>query len=108
MTFIIAGNTSLFSSDKDAFSFSDIIDLFRSEESAMYCKLVLQESEYVRYIKFSDSFIKASVCGDDIEDRLKEYTNEIIGEGINFYDNLELIESELKNITWIISTLQIL
>lgn len=86
----------LLSSDKATFSFSDLINLFRSEESAMYCKLVLQESEYVRYIKFSDSFIKASVCGADIEDNLKEYTDEIIGEGINFYDNLELIESELK------------
>lgn len=86
----------LLSSDKAALSFSDLINLFRSEESAMYCKLVLQESEYVRYIKFSDSFIKADVCGADIEDRLKEYTDEIIGEGINFYDNLELIESELK------------
>lgn len=86
----------LLSSDKTAFSFSDLINLFRSEESAMYCKLVLQESEYVRYIKFSDSFAKASICGADIEDRLKEYTDEIIGEGINFYDNLELIGSELK------------
>ncbi|MDD4591410.1 MAG: DNA-directed RNA polymerase subunit alpha C-terminal domain-containing protein [Parabacteroides sp.] len=86
----------LLSSDKATFSFSDLINLFRSEESAMYCKLVLQESEYVRYLKFSDSFIKASVCDADIEDRLKEYTDEIIGEGINFYDNLELIESELK------------
>lgn len=91
---LIAG--ILFSSDKAAFSFSDLINLFRSEETAMYCKLVLQESEYVRYLKFSDSFIKTSVCGADIEGRLKEYTDEIIGEGINFYDNLELIESELK------------
>jgi DNA repair protein RadC len=86
----------LLSSDKTAFSFSDLINLFRSEESAMYCKLVLQKSEYVRYIKFSDSFIKADVWDADLEERLKEYTDEIIGEGINFYDNLELIESELK------------
>ena len=86
----------LLSSDRAAFSFSNLINLFCSEESAMYCKLVLQESEYVRYIKFSDSFVKASVCGADIKDRLKKYTDEIIGEGINFYDNLELIESELK------------
>jgi len=90
---LIAG--ILFSSDKVAFSYSDLINLFCSEDSAMYCKLVLQESEYVRYLKFSDSFIKASVCGADIEDRLKEYIDEIIGKGINFYDNLELIESEL-------------
>lgn len=86
----------LLSSNKATFSFTDLINLFRSEESAMYCKLVLQESEYVRYIKFSDSFIKTSICGTDIEDKLKEYTDEIIGEGINFYDNLQLIESELK------------
>jgi len=86
----------LLSSNKTAFSFSDLMNIFPSEESAVYCKLVLQESEYVRYLKFSDSFIKASVCGADIEERLKEYTEEIIGEGLNFYDNLELIESELK------------
>lgn len=83
-------------SDNASFPFSALENLFRSEESAMYCKLVLQKSEYVRYFKFSDSFIKDSVCGADIEDRLKEFTNEIIGDGINLYDNLELIESELK------------
>ncbi|HQK35430.1 MAG TPA: DNA-directed RNA polymerase subunit alpha C-terminal domain-containing protein, partial [Spirochaetales bacterium] len=86
----------LLSSNKAAFSTSDLINLFTSEELAMYCKLILQESEYVRYFKFSDKFIKATVCGDSIEDRLKEYAEEIIGEGINFYDNLELIEYELK------------
>ncbi len=86
----------LLSSSKVSFSFLDLTNLFHSEESAMYCKLILQESKYVRYLKFSNSFIKASVCGTDIEGRLKEYTDEIIGEGINFYDNLELIESELK------------
>ncbi|MFZ2538738.1 MAG: DNA-directed RNA polymerase subunit alpha C-terminal domain-containing protein, partial [Oscillospiraceae bacterium] len=90
---LVAG--TLLSSDKAAFTFSDLMKLFSTGESAMYCKLVLQESDYVHYLKFSDSFINIAVCGSDIEDRLKEYTEEIIGDGINFYDNLELIESEL-------------
>jgi hypothetical protein len=91
---LIAG--VLLSSDKDSFTFSDLTKLFRSEESAMYCKLVLQESENLRYIKFSDKFIRRSASDGEIEKRVKEYIDEVIGEGINFYDNLELIDSELK------------
>jgi hypothetical protein len=91
---LVAG--TLLSSDKAAFTFSDLMKLFSTEELAMYCKLVLKESDYVHYLKFSDSFINIAVCGSDIEEKLKEYTEEIIGKGINFYDNLELIESELK------------
>jgi DNA-binding CsgD family transcriptional regulator len=86
----------LFSSDKAFFSFSDLAKLFPSEESAMCCKLVLQESDYVHYLKFCDGFINATVCGRDVEYKLKEFIEEIIGEGTNFYDNLDLIESELK------------
>jgi hypothetical protein len=86
----------LLSTDKKTFHFSDLIDLFHSEELATYCKLVLQESSYVRYFKFLDSFIKHSVCGSEPELRLKRFASEIIGEGVNFYDNLELIEAELK------------
>lgn len=91
---LVAG--SMLSSDKAAFTFSNLMKLFSTEESAMYCKLVLQESDYVHYLNFSDSFINIAVCGSAIEDKLKEFTEEVIGEGINFYDNLELIESELK------------
>lgn len=91
---LIAG--VLFSTDKDTFSFADIVKLFSSEKLAMCCKLVLQESKYVYYFRFSDSFIKTSVCGDDIMERLEKFTKVVIGEGLNFYDNLELIESELK------------
>lgn len=87
---------SLLSSDKAVFSFSSLMKLFSTEESAKYCKLVLQESEYIHYLKFCDSFINTAVCGTDIEGKLKEFAEEIIGEGINFFDNLELIESELK------------
>ena len=87
---------SMFSSDKVVFSFSSLMKLFSTEESAKYCKLVLQESEYIHYLKFCDSFINTAVCGTDIEVKLKEFTEETIGEGINFFDNLELIKSELK------------
>lgn len=94
---LVAG--TLLSSDKAIFNFSDLMKLFSNEESTMYCKLVLQESDNIHYLKFSDSFINIAVCGTDIEDKLKKFTEEIIGEGINFFDNLELIESELKKHT---------
>jgi DNA-binding CsgD family transcriptional regulator len=91
---LVAG--ALLSSDKAVFPFSSLINLFGSEEAAAYCKLVLQESEYVHYLKFSDSFIKVSVCGADLEDRLKEYADEIVGEGVNFYGNLKSVKSKLR------------
>lgn len=87
----------LLASDKSIFSFTDLTNLFRSEELAAYCKLVLQQSEYVRYFKFSDSFVKTEICGHNVDERLEEFVSDIIGKGINFYDNLELIESELIN-----------
>lgn len=89
---------ALISSEKVIVSFSDLVSLFRSETLAKYCKLALQESEHVQYFKFSDSFIYTDVCGADIESRLKKCLEEIIDKGINFYDNLELIESEVNKL----------
>ena len=91
---LVAG--MLLSTNHTSFHFSDLVDLFCSEEAATYCKFVLQESSYVCYFKFSDSFVKYSACGLDAEHRLKTIIGEVIGEGINFYDNLEVIEYELK------------
>jgi len=79
-----------------AFSFSALQQIFPAEQAALCCKLVLKESDYVRYLKFSDKFICADNCPEDIDQKLKDFSDEIIGEGTNFYDNLELIESELQ------------
>jgi len=51
---LVAG--MLLSTDKSMFSVSDLICLFGSEETAVQCSLVLQESAYVRYHKISNSF----------------------------------------------------
>ncbi|MFA5637928.1 MAG: DNA-directed RNA polymerase subunit alpha C-terminal domain-containing protein [Anaerovoracaceae bacterium] len=82
--------------NEDKFTFSELVDLFGSAEYATYCKMALQESEYVVYLKFSDSFFRRSICNEDIEKKLKRLLIDIIGNGLNFYDSLELIESELK------------
>lgn len=92
---LVAG--MLLSTDRTFFYFADLVDLFHSEELATLCKLVLQESSFLRYFKFSDGFVRSSACDADVDDRLNAFAEEVIGEsGINYYDNLELIESELK------------
>jgi DNA-binding CsgD family transcriptional regulator len=91
---LVAG--ALLSVDKNAFSYFALQQMFSAEQTAMCCKFVLQESSYVRYFKFSDKFIRTNNYSENIDQKLKEYTDEIIGEGINFYDSLELIEAELQ------------
>lgn len=92
---LIAG--MLFSANKTyAFSLSALLQIFPTEQAAMCCSLVFQESDYVRYFKFSDKYVRSDICPDNVDQRLREYADEIIGEGTNFYVNLELIESELQ------------
>ena len=88
----------LFSIKGLMFTYSDLEDFFHSNEAAIICKLVLRESStsYVHYLKYSDKFVKQAESGNDVEFRLSKFATVVIGDGINYYDNLETIEKELE------------
>lgn len=81
--------------DRTNFTFSDMQLFFNNDLDAELCRFVLQESDEVVYLNFADKFIRRSACPDNLDMALQMYTADIIGDGLNFYDNLERIESQL-------------
>lgn len=88
--------SAMLSSNKAAFSFSDINKFFDDEGIALCYKLVLLKSDYIHYFDFAEKYISSEQCKNEINIKLSNIIKNVIGEGINFYDNLEVIESELK------------
>jgi len=91
---IIAG--ILFTRFNNSFLFINMVDFVNDEKVAQYCKLALMDSEYALHFNFSDKYIRADVCPTNITQRLSSLTQEVIGEGVNFYDKLDFLESELE------------
>ncbi|MCL2111271.1 MAG: hypothetical protein FWH32_03270 [Clostridiales bacterium] len=90
---LIAG--ALFQAQNNIFAFSDLVKLFNNEEISLCYKLVQQESSYAIYFKYSDKFVCSSIYPSDAQQTFTDFAYEIVGEGFNFSENLELIESEL-------------
>jgi len=90
---MIAG--MLFSLNNNAFTYINLHTIFLDEQLALLCKLALLESEYAIHFVFSDKFVRADICPYDIAQVLREFVHESIDEGLNFYDSLEFLESEL-------------
>lgn len=86
----------LLSPDKSSFSFQDILSLFSDPLYAKCCKFVLMESDEVIHLKFSDKFIRKTHLPDNFDTALQQFAHDAIGDGINFYDNLENIESSMS------------
>lgn len=81
--------------DKSSFSFSDIETLFENSLYAECCKFILKESDEVVYLNFSDKFVRKELCPKNFYVELQRFIHDVIGEGLNYYDNLESIESQL-------------
>ena len=82
----------LFDENGGVFSKDDISYLFEDADVANVCFNILSESSY--YIPFLGKIYDE--LPNDWEKILKEITNEIVGVGVNFYDNLEIIEDKLQ------------
>lgn len=86
---------AIFNKKNDFLYIEDLNNLFNDLKLADICKHVLMESKEVQYLSFSDKFVRRSICPNDLEKSLYEFTIDTIGDGFNFYDNLEKIESVL-------------
>ena len=82
----------LFDENNGVFSKDDITHLFEDMDIANVCFNILAESSY--YIPFLGKIYND--LPNDWEKSLKEIMDEIVGVGVNFYDNLELIEDKLQ------------
>jgi hypothetical protein len=81
--------------NQKAFESDEVQLLFENTDIATCCLFVLRESPQYCFLKFSDKFADTSCCPKDIEQKLHLFADEVIGDGLNFYDNLEHIEEEL-------------
>ena len=79
-------STKLFNENNGVFSKDDITHLFEDVDIANVCFNILAESSY--YIPFLGKIYND--LPNDWEKSLKEIMDEIVGVGVNFYDNLEL------------------
>jgi hypothetical protein len=86
---------TLVNSNMNSFSYEDLQTFFEYDEMAACCRHVLINSDYLIYFKFSDKFALKSQCPADVLKNLSDFAHDIIGEGLNFYDHLELIEEAL-------------
>ncbi|MHC1717218.1 MAG: sigma factor-like helix-turn-helix DNA-binding protein [Acidaminococcaceae bacterium] len=85
----------LLKNSNNCFSSVDLKRLFSDQTTADCCKYVLVEFVKVPYLSFCDKFISETLCPENLDSVLQRFANSFIGNGINFYDNLEYIEDEL-------------
>ena len=80
---------------KKALSYELLAEKFAEETFAAYCKLILKESDCVIYFKFANKFVYSNIGFKEVGEQLMFLVEDVVGDGINFYDHLELIEEEL-------------
>lgn len=93
---LIAG--ALLKKGSCSFSTFDIKEKFTGRAAAIV-QFVLLHCDYVQYFKFCGKYVLSSCCPKDLNDIFNRIATDVIGDGINFYDNLEQIEKKLKKNT---------
>jgi len=86
----------LLSSYNNTFKYSQLQNIFSDDQTAQLCRLVLLESDNVKYFSFSKKFIRADICPSNIDQLLFIILKNVIGNGLNIHDYQELIKSEFK------------
>lgn len=84
----------LFHSYNGVFSIADLHTYFNSSEMANGCFYTLHDKETYTYWPCNEKFYLS--LPENWKTRLQEITEEIIGDGVNYFDNLEIIEEKLK------------
>ena len=66
------------------------------EKRTAFCKLALQNTDYVKYLKFADIYVRTRQTTEEIDAELEDITQKVIGEGGNYLDAMDRIEQEFK------------
>ncbi len=93
---LVAG--AILSADGVAFPVSALEGFFRDKGLAECCTLILRSSKYLRCLEFCGKFARTTVYRQNMETEVHELLARIIGNGINFYDNLDVLQSELAKL----------
>lgn len=89
---------SLLIKNKGCFTSANCNELFNEELSAVFA-LVLSYSSNLKYLPYCDKYMGIDNISSTLEEKLSRMAEEIIGDGTNFYDSIEVIETSLTAIT---------
>jgi len=82
-------------SKREVFNSIQLKEILQCDTLVEICKYILRRSPEYIYVEYSDKFVTKTLCAEDFEISLSNFIESVIGEGLNFYNNLELIEDEL-------------
>lgn len=77
-------------------SIEDVESIFNDENLSYACISALKECEEFTYVPFAEKFYKG--LPNNWKQGLKMLEEDLVGEGMDFYANLEIIEDELARI----------
>ncbi len=76
---------------------ADIKAKFNEQNQIDVISFVLKNSEFVVYFSFADKYVLSIVVPENWERRLSKIAVEIIGDSINYYDSLDVIDEQLSH-----------
>lgn len=82
-------------SKRDVFNSIQLKLILTNNILVQICEYILRKSPKFLYVECSGKFVTKTLCIEDFDISLSNFIENVIGEGLNFYDNLELIEDEL-------------
>ena len=83
-------------SKQSVFNSKQLQEVLQSVTLVEICKYILRRSSEYIYVEYSDKFVAKTLCAEDFDISLTSFIENVIGDGLNFYNNLEVIEDELN------------
>ena len=76
----------------------DIKHQFNEQSLVDVIAFVLEDVRSVKYFPFANKYVLAEIVPNNCPDLLKSIAQDIIGNSINYYENLELIDEQLASL----------
>lgn len=75
----------------------EIKTLFSDQAQIDVISYVLENTSSVRFFPFADKYVVAEAVPEEWNEKLLQIAKDIIGDSINYFDNLELIDERLSS-----------
>ena len=83
--------------DQNNVSTFDIKALINDQTQVDVVTFVLKNASSVTFFPFADKYVLSEAIPYDYNERMERIAQEIIGDSINYYDNLEMIDEQLSS-----------